>query len=255
MDDLHATNFKASEVVIAAWKTVRGSLGVYSLLALSLILTLVVFSFIEFPKEQRLLTLLSEVVSFVIIMGIMLGYYAVSQEIVQGKKPKIADAFLQFDPILLIKYFIIQTIEKLIIVIMLIPVIIILGFIVWGLDILLSDNSMFGSQVYFPFLITGQALSYIMAIYTALLIPFYLFISLRLVFSRFIILDKKTGAVTALRQSWRITKRNNIQLLLLALYLIGINILGALALFIGLFVTIPLSFLAFAYTYRKLTTK
>ena len=59
---------------------------------------------------------------------------------------------------------------------------------------------------------------------------------------------------SAMKESWRITKGHKWQLVLLFLALLGINLLGILALVVGIFVTVPITMLAFAHAYRTLAT-
>lgn len=72
-------------------------------------------------------------------------------------------------------------------------------------------------------------------------------------FYPFIILEKKVGPIEALKRSAAITKGNMWNLFLFGLLLIGLNILGLLCLVIGLLVTIPVSMIASAYVYKKLS--
>ena len=71
-------------------------------------------------------------------------------------------------------------------------------------------------------------------------------------FYSYFIVDKNMGPFEALRRSREITKGVKWDLFLLGLVLGLVNLLGALALLIGLFITIPLTMLAYAYVYRKL---
>lgn len=77
--------------------------------------------------------------------------------------------------------------------------------------------------------------------------------ALSLIFATYLVIDKNLGPIEAMKESVRMTKGHRWQLFLLALSLIGINILGALALMVGLLVTIPVSLLAVAHAYRKLS--
>ncbi|MFZ3032381.1 MAG: DUF975 family protein [Candidatus Moraniibacteriota bacterium] len=70
-----------------------------------------------------------------------------------------------------------------------------------------------------------------------------------------LIVDKKMNALQALKKSGEITDGVKWQLFGFGLALLGVNILGALALGIGLFVTIPLSSVAYFIVYRKLSVR
>lgn len=75
------------------------------------------------------------------------------------------------------------------------------------------------------------------------------------IFSAFVYyftLDKEQDAITAIKSSWSLVAKNFGSVLLLLLALFGINILGFLVCFVGLLVTIPLSYIAVAYAYRRL---
>lgn len=71
-------------------------------------------------------------------------------------------------------------------------------------------------------------------------------------FFSYFIVDKGEGPIEALKRSSSITMGAKWDLFLFALLIIGINILGFLALVIGLFATIPTSMVAIAFVYRKL---
>jgi uncharacterized membrane protein len=92
----------------------------------------------------------------------------------------------------------------------------------------------------------------------ALIVGFILFIvpgiilALITMFSLYIYIDTELTPIEALKESSRITKGHLWQLFLFSLTLIGINILGALALLVGLFVSVPVSLLATIHVYRSL---
>lgn len=65
--------------------------------------------------------------------------------------------------------------------------------------------------------------------------------------------DKNKGPIDALKASAKITKGQKWNLFLLGLMLLGLNLLGACALLVGLFLTIPATMMAEAYVFRKLS--
>lgn len=71
-------------------------------------------------------------------------------------------------------------------------------------------------------------------------------------FYDYFIVDKGLGPIEALKRSSAITRGVKWDLFLFFLILSGINLLGALCLLIGLFVTIPTTMVALAFVYRKL---
>lgn len=91
----------------------------------------------------------------------------------------------------------------------------------------------------------------IIAGFILLIIPGIIF-SIKLQYSEYLIVDKGIDAVDSLKGSWQMTKGIKWNLFLLGLLLGLINILGILALLVGLLITVPLTLLANAYVYRKL---
>jgi uncharacterized membrane protein len=77
-------------------------------------------------------------------------------------------------------------------------------------------------------------------------------LSIRLYYTYYLIIDKNLGFVEAIKKSWAITRGNTWNLFFFGVLIGLINILGALCLIVGLFVTVPLSLLALTFVYRKL---
>src|SRR3989344_2927339 len=75
---------------------------------------------------------------------------------------------------------------------------------------------------------------------------------LTLLFATYLVIDRNLGPIEAMKESARMTKGHRWNLFLLILALLGINILGAIALLVGLLVSIPVSILAVAHAYRTL---
>ena len=74
----------------------------------------------------------------------------------------------------------------------------------------------------------------------------------RIIFFRYLIVDKEVGPIEALKGSFRMTRGAAWNLFLLILLLLCINLLGLICLVIGLFVTIPITVVSYAFVYRKL---
>ncbi len=69
----------------------------------------------------------------------------------------------------------------------------------------------------------------------------------------YFIVDRNVGVIEALKMSSLATKGYKPSLLVLYIYLMSLNLLGVVALFVGLFVTIPITILTFAWVYRRLS--
>jgi len=84
-----------------------------------------------------------------------------------------------------------------------------------------------------------------------LIVPGIIF-ALMFMFTTFIVIDRELGPIEAMKESHRITHGHKWKLLGFTLVLVLINLLGLLALIVGLLVSIPVSSLAFAHAYRLL---
>ncbi len=82
-----------------------------------------------------------------------------------------------------------------------------------------------------------------------------LYVSIVLFFAPYIVIDRSTGVTDALNESRRITEGNVGKLALLLLAFLGLNLLGVIALIVGLLVTIPVTMLAMVHAYRTLEHK
>lgn len=91
----------------------------------------------------------------------------------------------------------------------------------------------------------------IVAGFILLIVPGIIF-AIKLQYSEYLIVDKGLDAISSLKKSWEMTKGVKWNLFLLGLLLSLINILGVLALLVGLLITVPLSLVASAFVYRKL---
>lgn len=75
-------------------------------------------------------------------------------------------------------------------------------------------------------------------------------VALMLQFATYEVIDRGLSPADAIRESRRMTKGRLGTLLLLLLALVGINLLGLLAIGVGLLVSLPVSMLAIAHAYR-----
>lgn len=103
-------------------------------------------------------------------------------------------------------------------------------------------NYLLGSIVYGIMVAIGFVFLIIPGIYLAVKYQFY----------EYLIVDKGMGPLDAIKRSGVLTEGVKRNLVLFWLALFGINILGMLALGVGLIATIPVSWLANAYVYRRL---
>ncbi len=82
-----------------------------------------------------------------------------------------------------------------------------------------------------------------------------IYLGVRFWFFDYFIVDKKIGPIKALKESWKATSGSAFNLFLFFLLMALINIIGVLAMGIGLFITLPTTMIATAIVYRKLLVK
>jgi uncharacterized membrane protein len=109
-----------------------------------------------------------------------------------------------------------------------------------------------GLDGYFTFLLTAVLYGLIVAGGMILLIVPGVIWAIKYGFATFVTVDQHLDPLAAVRESGRITEGQKGHLFAFGLALIGVNLLGALALGVGLLVTIPTTYLAAAYVYRRL---
>lgn len=100
----------------------------------------------------------------------------------------------------------------------------------------------------------GTSILYALAIVVGLVLLVVpgIILALMFMFSTFIVIDRDLGPIEAMKESNRITYGHKWTLLGLMLMLVLINLLGVLALVVGLLVSIPVSTLAVVHAYRVL---
>jgi len=81
------------------------------------------------------------------------------------------------------------------------------------------------------------------------------FAGVHLLFVKYLVMDRNIGPIVSARESFRITKGSWWRLFFLGVILGLLNFVGALLLFVGLFVTIPITIMAMAHVYRTLEHK
>lgn len=104
---------------------------------------------------------------------------------------------------------------------------------------------LFGSVVYGVIVVVG---------YLLLIIPGLIW-SIKLQYFSYLMVDKNMGPIDAMKESSRITKGHKWNLFLFGILLILINFAGLLAFGVGLFITVPVTFMANVYVYKNLSGK
>jgi uncharacterized membrane protein len=114
-------------------------------------------------------------------------------------------------------------------------------------------SALWHPQPFWKFLGASILFAIVIAIGLVLLIVPGIIFALMFMFTTFVVIDRELGPIEAMKESHRITYGHKWSLLGFTLLLVLINLLGAIALLVGLLVTIPVSSLAVAHAYRVLS--
>lgn len=134
-----------------------------------------------------------------------------------------------------------------------------IGIITITLKILAKKKTGFGDlfeniNVFWNYLLATILYALIViAGFILLIIPGFIW-AIKYQFYGYFVIDKKMGAVEALKQSAAITEGERWNLFKFGLWQLGIIILGALALGVGLFFAIPVVWLSVVFVYKKLSS-
>lgn len=101
----------------------------------------------------------------------------------------------------------------------------------------------------------GTLILNLVAVFVGLVLLFFpgFFLAVRLSFSLFIAVDTKVGPLTALKESFAITKGNFWKLLGFWIIILLINMIGFMIVWVGLLATMPITMFASIYVYRELS--
>jgi uncharacterized membrane protein len=108
---------------------------------------------------------------------------------------------------------------------------------------------------FWKYLGTSLLLALAIAVGFVLLIVPGIIFGLMFMFATFVVIERELGPIDALTESHRMTRGHKWPLLGFMLLLLLVNLLGLLALVVGVLVSIPVSTLAFVYAYRALGGK
>ena len=110
------------------------------------------------------------------------------------------------------------------------------------------------SRKILTFIIANILYSLAVLIGLVLLIVPGVYLALRLQFYMAFIIEEDAGIMDSLKRSWEITQGQTMQLFLIWLTMVGIGLLGCILFFIGVFVAMPVIYMMYCYTFRKLNT-
>ncbi|MFP4482662.1 MAG: DUF975 family protein [Thermovirgaceae bacterium] len=104
---------------------------------------------------------------------------------------------------------------------------------------------------YIPYFFGTMLYSLLVGIGMVLLVVPGVYVGVACQFAPYLIIDRRLGPVEALRESAALTKGSRWGLLFFGLVMIGLNILGSLLFGLGLLITVPVTFSAHVWVYRR----
>ena len=107
-------------------------------------------------------------------------------------------------------------------------------------------------KLFFKYLFCSILYSLIVLLGTIFFIVPGIILGIKFGFANYLIVDKNLGPIQALKKSSLITKGSKWDLFLFYLLTFLINFLGLLCFIVGIFVSIPVTWIATAFVYRKL---
>ncbi len=234
---------QVGEIMSTGWKlTIKNFLYFLGLLVILIVLNIIISIGNEILSKNTgfIVVLLYNLASQVFNMIISLGLIKICIDMVFGKKDPINTLFSVYRPVL--KYFVSSILSGLITAL---PILFVLG--VWGLGNIIMSRT--GSQS-----MSLVSFNVILGILGLASVCYAIYMGTRLMFFVYFMVDKNTGIIESLKISFYATKGNFWKLVVLQLALFGANLLGAIALLVGLFLTVPMSMLATAEAYKRLSS-
>lgn len=220
-------SFSKGEAIAFGWQTMRSNFGFFVglLIAFGLLFYIPYLLATMALRANVFLGVILIIVDIALTIIISMGLVKIVLRFCDGERGKLSDLFSQYR--LFWKYFF-AGLSYLV--------------IIWGAIVLFFA---FGTILAINSLI-------IVAGILLLMVPTTIILGIRFWFFDYFIVDKKAGAVESLKKSYALTRGSGWNLFLFFLMVGGINLLGALALLVGLFATIPTTMVASAFVYRKL---
>jgi uncharacterized membrane protein len=235
--------FSTSEAVKFAWSTVKKNLGFFIILSV-LVLGIALGSEMlgepessyGFNAQDGLAYILLVVLNFILSIWVV----RVGIDAVDAKKLTFSNLAPTWG--VAWKYALSNALVALVLVI---P-----ASLVMGVVVALGFGSIFGT------LMMGATFGLTNLFLLGALLVFFLvvliYLGARLMFVAYYVVDQKLGPIESVKASWRVTQGVVLKIVGLMIVLVFINMVGMLALFIGLLVTIPITVVSWAYAYRSL---
>lgn len=221
---MDSQTFSIGKEIRFGWDTAKSNIGFFIviMIAMLFLLNIVPTILYVFAGESIPAQIFIFIISLLLNVIVSLGFFNIALRFCDNEKAEFADLFNIYP--LFFKYLISSILLGLIVVVW------------WTLS-------------FIAVLLLKSVIVVLVSV--VLFIPIVICIY-KLQFFGYFIIDNEAGPLEALKRSFEITKGAVWNLILFWCILVFINMLGMLALLIGLFVTIPLSLIAHASVYRTL---
>ena len=186
---------------------------------------------------ENLVNLMWSIIQFIIIIGVVNA----SLKLVRGDTISFSDFWQP-------KYFlkILGTA-----ILYALPIVVLFGVVLGTLFLVLGNAfNIIIASIIDPSVLAQYILPLILA-FISLFILIILY-STRVYFYQFVVIDQNIWGIKALKESFKITRRKAVSIFVLILAIVLANIIGMMIFFVGLVFSLPLTFIALAYTYDQL---
>ena len=230
--------FSKKEIITSAWNILKPNLGLMVLVIVFIFSLNIILGIVQdrLLQDITIQSILFTVAAYLFEMGLNLGMLRICLNLIYNKGGDFSQLFGSFH--LLIPYLLASLITLSILLLAAAPgIILLLSSISSDLDMLQVVETWGGVSTTIPVLI--------------IIIPL-VYISLRLQFYDYFLVDGENNVVEAVKKSMAITKGYVMELFLLGAVMSIIVLVSIIPLGAGLFISIPLATMVNTYVYQKL---
>lgn len=230
--------FSKKEIITSAWNILKPNLGLMVLVIVFIFSLNIILGIVQdrLLQDITIQSILFTVAAYLFQMGLNLGMLRICLNLIYNKGGDFSQLFGSFH--LLIPYLLASLITLSILLLAAAPgIILLLSSISSDLDMLQVVETWGGVSTTIPVLI--------------IIIPL-VYISLRLQFYDYFLVDGENNVVEAVKKSMAITKGYVMELFLLGAVMSIIVLVSIIPLGAGLFISIPLATMVNTYVYQKL---
>ncbi len=228
----HMKTFSGKEAILFGWEEFKKNPWVY--VGIGVIIG--ILNAISSVESENLLLVIIGAAAYIFGTLATIGYMQISLGVVDGKKPDTGDLFNNIkEPRIFVKY----ALAGLLIGLMAIIPLAIIGIILFAGGMITTLGS------------SGTLSGVVIAVGIVAIILVIAFL-IRFIFVTYLIVDKRVKFWDTFKVSAQMTKGHRGKIFYFILTLLALNLLGLIALVVGLLVTMAISQLATAYVYRKL---